>query len=82
MTHLTKPVTRSLISVDRRGNGKNLVVTLAPEGIRFREKGRRTSFLLPYAVGEWTAIKLAADAILRDRKAARAAKRITRRAAR
>ena len=55
-----------------------LVVTMAPEGIYFREFGRKKSWLLPYGVGKLVAVRLHVDAEKRskiaDRKARRQAK--------
>ena len=40
MTYLAKPVVRHHVTLQ----GAALVVTLAPEGIYYREKGRRTTY--------------------------------------
>lgn len=66
MTKLTKPVSREIETL----NGTRLVVTLSPEGILLREKGRRavSTFLLPYGVAY-------VDAIERKRAALARAKR-------
>lgn len=71
MTRLTKPVRREVAAeVQRRPTA--LVVTLTAAGVEFREKGRRTAYLLPYGVGYLKAAGMAADAIRRERKANRA----------
>jgi hypothetical protein len=59
----------------RTAHGTALIIRLTPEGIWFREKGRRTAFLLPYGVGYTRSAMLAADADKRARAAARKAKR-------
>jgi hypothetical protein len=57
------------------GRSGELVVTLAPEGIYLREPRRRTAYLLPYGVAFTRAAMLAADAVRREKLAARKAKR-------
>lgn len=76
MTTLTKPVTRAVTSWH---NG-DLVVTLTNEGIYFREKDRRTKYLLPYSVGYFKAARLEADRRVRATRENRAARQRARRA--
>lgn len=75
MTHVNKSTVRREVTTTR---GEALVVTLAPEGMWVREKGRRTAYLMPYGVAYQRAAAMAADADRRakaaDRKARRAAK--------
>jgi hypothetical protein len=63
MTDLTKPVTRRVRSL----TGADLIVTLLPEGIEFREPRRRKSFLIPYGEAFVRAARLSVDAELRDK---------------
>ena len=65
MTKLTKPVRRQIEQAD-------VVVTLAPEGIYVRQRGKRTTYG-PLAYGRlYTQLgRERADEILRARKAAR-----------
>ena len=72
-TTLSKPVSRALST-----RHYALVVTIAAEGIYYREKGRRRAFLLPHGTAFLSAVKLqvAAD------KAAKAAAAAERRKAR
>jgi hypothetical protein len=74
-TALTKPVRREVASLHHGA----LIVTLAPEGVYFREKRRRTSYLLPYGVGFQKAVGLVVEQQRRERDAARKAKRTTTR---
>lgn len=74
-TILTRPVTRAVATL----RGRPLVITLCAEGIQFREKGRRTRYLLPYGAGFTLAARLFADEVRRqtirkqaERRAARA----------
>lgn len=53
-TPLLKPVTRAA----HTPSGTALAVTLAPEGIYFRERGRRTRFLLPLGTAFVQAVRL------------------------
>ena len=69
MTRLSKPVTRELSPATARDRA--LVVTLAPEGLRFREKGRRHSWVLPYSRAVLLAARLEADARVAERRAQR-----------
>ena len=71
MTRLTRPVTREVATL----SGSSLIVTLSPEGVVFREKRRRTRFLLPYGVAFLEAVE-------RHIQAERRAKRTERRARR
>ncbi len=70
-TKLNKPVTREVTTL----RGAPLMVTLAPEGIVFREKKRRMRFVLPYGHGFMSAAKLYVDAERRAKKAARVARK-------
>lgn len=76
-TPLTKPLRREVASLHHGA----LIVTLAPEGVYFREKRRRTSYLLPYGVGFQRAVQLIVDQQRRERDAQRKAKRKARRRA-
>ena len=76
-------VTRSRVvrEIPAPGRGRNLMVTLAPEGIILREKGTRTEYLLPYGVAFVRGAALKADADRRAKAAARkerAARRVGR----
>lgn len=66
MTKLVKPVRREVRIV-----AADVVVTLAPEGILFRLKGKRTTYTLPFGYAYLRAAKLAGDKLAADRKAAR-----------
>lgn len=57
MTDLTKPVTRRVTT----RTGAVLAVTLAPEGIYFREPRRRHQSLIEYGLAWTVAEKLAAE---------------------
>lgn len=70
-TRLTRPVRRE-IATPRHGA---LIVTIAPEGLYYREKGRRTPFLLPHGV----AFQRAVDLHVREQRAAKAATRKAKR---
>ncbi len=75
MTPLSKTVTRKVCSAMHG----DLVVTLAHEGIYFREPRHRTRFLLPYGVAFQRAAFLHVEA---DRRERRAAKKLRKRGAR
>lgn len=64
-TRLTKEVRRE-IETPRHGP---LVVSLAPEGIRFREKGRRKSYLLGHGFAYQMAVKMQINAESAERRA-------------
>lgn len=70
-TKLNKPVTREIATL----RGAPLIVTLAPEGIVFREKKHKTRFLLPYGPAFLYAVRLKVDADKRAKAQARAAQR-------
>ena len=72
MTHVEKSQVRREVRTTR---GQALVVTLAPEGMWIREKGRRTAYLMPYGIAYQQAARMAVDAARRERKAKRKAKR-------
>lgn len=73
-TRLSKPVTRGPLVVERHGE---LIVTLAPEGVYYREKGRRKSnaFLLPHGVAFMRAVNLHLAQQRAEKKAARATRK-------
>lgn len=69
-TKLTKPVTRW----DERDD---LVITLAPEGVYVREKGRRTRYgPLSYGALKLRCAQVNADAIRKERKARRVSRNL------
>ena len=70
MTHVEKSQVRREV---RTARNQSLVVTLAPEGMWIREKGRRTAYLMPYGVAYQQAARMAVDAERRERKAKRRA---------
>lgn len=70
-TQLSKPVARGVYA-PRHGD---LVVTLAAEGIYYREKGRRTSFLIPHGVAFQRAVQLHLTQQRAEKKAARVARK-------
>jgi hypothetical protein len=53
-TALTRPVKRKV----RTAHGKQLTVTLTPDGVEFREPYARKSFLLPYGAAHLKAVDL------------------------
>lgn len=55
-----------------------LIVTLAADGIQLREKGRRTSYLMPYGHAYVSAARLFADAERRRKKEERKLRRAGR----
>lgn len=71
-TRISKPV-RRLVPTLHHGP---LVVTIAEEGIYFREPRRRKSFLLPHGV----AFQRAVDIDIQRERAEKKAARLTRRA--
>ena len=71
MTELTKNVRRKVATL----RGQPLVVTLSPEGIWIREPRRRIAYLAPYGQVFTMAARMYADAEMRRRKVARAARR-------
>lgn len=62
--------------VPSRGHGR-LIVTLAPEGLWIREKGRRIAYLASYGAIYQRAVAEHVAAEKKAKKAARAAKRRT-----
>lgn len=66
-TPLTKRVSRAVTT-----RYHDLVVTLTPDGVEYREKRRRKAFLIPHGVAFQRAIDLAINA---ERAAKRAAKK-------
>ena len=73
MTELKRPVRRETLDSYR---GRPIVVELTREGVRVKEKGRRTWFG-PYTYRQLFArlAQLEGDRIIRERKAARKAKK-------
>lgn len=70
MTRLTKPVTR----LDERDN---LIITLAPEGVYVREKGRRTKYgPLAYGALKLRCAQVNADALRKERKQRRVSRNL------
>lgn len=64
LTKLTKPVRREV----ETPAGRTLIVTLTPEGVLYREKRRRTSYLLPHGLAFIDAVRLkAAEKVVRRR---------------
>lgn len=75
MTHLSKRVARET----NAGSYGAIIVTLAPEGIYTREKGRRTSYgPIAFSSIHTLGANMRAAAIRKDRLAARKARRQTR----
>lgn len=74
MTPLSKPVRRSLMTPQ----GKQLVVTMSPEGLYVREKLRRTSYLLPWGAAYIRAALLHAERERADKIARRKARQASR----
>ena len=70
-TRISKPV-RRIVSTLHHGD---LVVTLAEEGVYYREPRRRTAFLLPHGV----AFQRAVDIHLQRERAEKKVARLTRR---
>lgn len=70
-TKLTKPVRRE---TDVTHDGRPIIVAMSSEGIVLREKGRRTTYTLPYRYAFVQAARLHADAKLAAKRAARGAK--------
>lgn len=66
-TKLSRPVTRRVETL----RGADLIVTLAPEGIRFREPKRRTYFTLPYGSAFMDAVERHVQAERRAKVAAK-----------
>lgn len=69
-TRLTKPVFRLLVLETRSAHGE-FVISITAEGIYYRQKGRRTKYLLPHGHAFLQAAKLAADARRAERKTRR-----------
>lgn len=79
MTPATKPVTRLTTTLVRdRSRTRQLVVTIAPEGVYYRLKGTRTAYLQPHADGYYHAAKLEGDRVRRERMAERKARKAAR----
>lgn len=77
-TKLSRPVTRVVETL----RGEALVVTLAPEGIKFREARRRTTYLLPYGTAFLDAVERYVQAEKRAKLAERKARKAEREATR
>lgn len=75
MTHVSKSPVRREVN-DIRGNP--LVEMLVPEGILIREKGRRTSYLLPHGAAYSLAVKLHNAAERRRKETERKVRRTVR----
>lgn len=73
MTRLTKPVTRKVPSLSYG----DLVVTIAEEGVYYRQPRRRQSFLLPHGAAFQRAVTLH---VAREKAEKKAAKKSRRRA--
>lgn len=69
MTQLRKPVIREVSATVRdAGRVRPLVIRLIDAGLELRQKGCRTTYLLPYGVAWIKAAQLAADARRAERK--------------
>jgi hypothetical protein len=77
MTRLTKAVKREVAAeASRWSKDVVMVVSLTPAGVTLREKGRRTTYgPLPYSWLYLQGAKLKAEQTIRERKAARKARR-------
>lgn len=64
-TRLTRPVRRE---TDVTHAGRPIIVVLSSAGFMLREKGRRTTYLLPYRYALVTAARLHADAKVAKRR--------------
>lgn len=75
-TQMNREVTR--LVPPRTARDAPLVVTMSPEGLYFREFGRRKKYLLPFGIGKLVAVRLEVEAEkqrkVAERKARRAAK--------
>lgn len=78
MTSLRKPVRRTA-TIPYYGD---VTIELAPEGVRYREKGRRRWLLIPHATAFGTAARLEAARLVVERKQARKEARAIRASAR
>jgi hypothetical protein len=74
-TRCTKPVRRE---VNSRRYGA-LIVSITPEGVTYREKGRRKSYTLEHGAAYQRAVLIEVNAQLAAKKAERAARRKARR---
>lgn len=63
-TKLTKPVAREVATPA----GTNLIVTMTPEGVTYREKRRRTTYLMPHAIAYQHAAMLYVASRMKQRK--------------
>jgi hypothetical protein len=77
MTKLTRPVRREVVS----GRYGPMIVTLTPLTIEIREKGRRTSFSLPYGCAYQHAVMLTVTDKKARRRQLRAKRGLLRRGA-
>jgi hypothetical protein len=71
---LTKPVRRKVLTA----RGTLLVLELTPEGVIYREPGRRTRYTLPHGVAFVAAVRLHVAAVNAERIARRKLKRAER----
>lgn len=76
-TPLTKPVRREVTIVTGR-TPRRFVVSMTPDGVTFREKGRRFTLTLPWSSGLVRAEVLAGQALAAEKKARRKARRASR----
>lgn len=78
-TVITKPVAREVPYRVRTPKAtRPIIATLTVDGIALRAKGTRTTYVLPYGTARIRAAQLAAAAAAADRKAIRAARKLTR----
>lgn len=74
-TRLTKPVHRVVVTLHHG----EMRCTIAEEGVYYREKGRRKSFLIPHGVAFQRAVDLHLARERAEKKAARTTRKTTRR---
>jgi hypothetical protein len=70
MKHITERKTTMQVQVTSERMG-NLVLIVTPEGIYYRERGRRTRFLLPHGFAYQQAVRLHVEKLKADRKRGR-----------
>lgn len=79
MIRFNAPVVREVEGSIRLTRGRPIVVRATDQGISFREKGRRTWFgPLPWDSLFGQAVRLEADRIARDKRAARLARKASK----
>ncbi len=71
-TRLSKPVTRETAAHWER---RPIMASMTLDGIMLWKKGTRTRYTLPFEAAYWSAVKLAAEEILRQKRAEREARR-------